>query len=138
MATFVEKISNTAEVVEDLLTKARKVAKGKTLTEAEIEPEWMRCYGMIARRTRDDKDFGLSRYPYEQGPSVGAFNGGFFAHREWPLRKAIEKHNSMRAVYEYEANYINTTGYWLAFHESAIALRGEALEDKNGRQGSEV
>lgn len=34
----------------------------------------------------------------------------------------------MRAVSEYEAKYINSTGYWLAFHESAIELRSEQVK----------
>ena len=43
--------------------------------EAGIDPLCIAIYAAIARRCRDNKDFGLSRYPYEQGPSVGAFTG---------------------------------------------------------------
>jgi len=119
------------ETAEDILSKAQDVAKGKSLAEAGIDGKWMRAYATIAKRCRDDKDFGLTRYPYEQGPSVGAFTGGFFEHREWPLRKAMESHKSMRAVFEYEANYTNAAGYWMAFHEAALSLRQDELEEKN-------
>lgn len=126
MATF----NNSLSTVDELIVKAKEVTKGKSLAEAGIELEWMRSYGRIARRCRDDKDFGLTRYPYEQGPSVGAFIGGFFEHREWTLRKGMEKHQSLRPVCEYESNYINAAGYWMAFHEAAIALRQESIADK--------
>lgn len=123
--------STSAALVDELLLKGKEVSKGKSLAEAEIEPKWMSAYGVIARRCRDDKDFSLSRYPYEQGPSVSAFSGGFFEHREWPVRRAMEKHNSMRPVFEFEANYTNAAGYWMAFNKSAMALRHEAMEDKD-------
>lgn len=106
------------------------MAKGKSLSEAKIDVGWMRDYGQVARRCRDDKYFGLTRYPYEQGQSVGAFTGGFFEHREWPLRKGMEKHQSMRPVCEYEANYVNAAGFWMSVHASAIALRQECIQEK--------
>lgn len=117
-------------MADELLSKTKLVAKGKSISEAEIEMKWVHAYATIARRCRDDKDFGLSRYPYEQGPSVSAFTGGFFEHREWPIRKAMEAHKSMRAVFEYEANYTNASGYWMAFNQAAISLRQEAQEQK--------
>ena len=97
---------------------------------------------------------GLSIHPHrwgclcynEQGPTVGAFTGGFFEHREWPIRRGLEKYISLRPgeeicevirfvleygpVFEYEANYINAAGYWMSFHEAAISLRQEALQEK--------
>lgn len=90
----------------------------------------MRAYGVVARRCRDDKYFGLTRYPYEQGPSLAAFAGGFFEHRGCSLRRAIEKHNRMRPLFEYEANYTNSAGYWMAFSEAAMSLRHESVEEK--------
>eukprot|EP00737_Agarophyton_chilense_P004284 gb/GEZJ01005313.1/.p3 GENE.gb/GEZJ01005313.1/~~gb/GEZJ01005313.1/.p3 ORF type:complete len:110 (+),score=14.03 gb/GEZJ01005313.1/:94-423(+) len=78
----------------------------------------------------DDKNFGLSRYPYEQGPTVGTFTSGFFEHREWPLRKGLEKHSSLRPVREYEDNYVNAAGYCMDLHESSISLRQEAIDEK--------
>ena len=121
---------NSLDELMKLLTNGKKVANGATMEDAEIDAEWMTAYARIARRCRDDKDFGLSRYPYEQGPTVSAFTGGFFVHREWPPRKYMEKHNSLRPVAEYECNYISAAGYWMAFHESAIALRQQALMEK--------
>lgn len=117
--------------MEELLAKAKLVAKGKTLEEAEIDSDWLMAYAAVARRCRDDRELRLTRWPYEQGDSVSAFTGGFFEHREWPPRKQLEKHSSMRAVYEYEANYINSSGYWMSFHQAAICLRQEAIEDKD-------
>lgn len=43
----------------------------------------------------------------------------------------MEVHKSMRAVLEYEANYTNASGYWMSFHQAAIALRQEAQEQKS-------
>ena len=126
MANFAASVQN----VDELLVKAKFVAKGNIMQEANIDLAWMRGYGSIARRARDDREFGLTRYPYEQGPTVGAFAGGFFEHREWPIRRGLEKHNSLRPVLEYEANSINAAGYWMSFHEAAISLRHEALQEK--------
>ena len=117
----------SAEEVDKLLEKARKVAKGSSLADADIEPAWMHVYAQIAHRARDDREFGLTRYPYEAGPAVGAFVGGFFEYKDWPLRRGLEGQQSMHAVMEYETNYINAAGFWMAFHEAAISLRQEAL-----------
>lgn len=62
----------------------------------------------------------MTRYPYEAGTPVNAFVGGFFDQREWPLRKNMEKQESLRAIDSYEDKYIKIAGYWGAFHESAI------------------
>jgi hypothetical protein len=113
--------------VESFLAKARKVAKGDTLEAAGIEHFWLSAYATIARRCRDDREFGVSRYPYEQGPGVGPFSGGFFEHREWPVRRGMERHPSLRPICEYESNYVNAAGYWLSFNQSALALRDECL-----------
>ena len=113
--------------VPKLLSKSKKVAGGASLEEAEIELEWMTTYATIARRYRDEREVGLSWYPYEQGPSFDAFGGGFFEREEWPFRKGLEKHASRRPISEYEANYINTAGYWMDFHQTAISLRQQAL-----------
>ena len=37
----------------------------------------------------------------------------------------------MRLVALYECNYINSAGYWVAFHESATHLRKEMLAENN-------
>lgn len=42
----------------------------------------------------------------------------------------MDKNQSLRPVCEYEANYINSAGYWMAFHEAVIALRNEAIREK--------
>ena len=65
---------------------------------------------------------------------MAAFACGFFEHREWPLRKNMEKHESPRAVAEYGTNYINSAGYWMAFHEAALDLRQEMLEEKKDEE----
>lgn len=124
----------SVEEVDELLEKARKVAKGSSLADADIYTACMHAYAKIARRSRDDREFGLTRYPYEAGVSVGAFVGGFFEHKDWPLRRGLEGHQSMRAVMLYETNYINAAGFWMAFHESAIALRQEALSGGNDEE----
>ena len=62
--------SDSRKLVDELLTKAKEVVKGKSLAEAGIDVKWVRCYGVISRRCRDDKDFGITSYPYEQGHGV--------------------------------------------------------------------
>ena len=114
---------------DQLLKKAQKLGTGADLESVGIELEWLTVYARIARRFRDDKDFGLSRYPYEQSSAVGAFQGGFFGHREWPERRAMERFASLRPLYEYEAHYINAVGYWITFHQAAISLREETMSD---------
>lgn len=117
--------------MEQLLSKAKLMAKGKTLDEAGIYSDWLLAYGAVARRFRDDRGMRLTRCPYEQGDSVSAFTKGFFEHLEWPPRKPLKIHSSMSAVYECESNYINASRYWRSFHQAAICLRQEAIEDMN-------
>ena len=126
--------ANNRKLVQELLDRAREVSKGKTISEVGINPSYIAAYGAIARRCRDDKDFGVTPYPYEQCPGVAALTGGFFEHRDWPLRKHMERHNSLRAVYEYEANYINSAGYWMSFHEAALDLRSDSIEEKKDNE----
>jgi hypothetical protein len=55
--------------MEELLRMSKKVKRGATLEEAEIDGIWLTAYAKIARRCRDDKDLGISRYPYEPAPA---------------------------------------------------------------------
>ena len=128
--------SDSRKLVNELLTKAKEVANGKSLAEGGIEVKWVLSYGVIARRCREDKDFGVTPYPNDQGDGVVAFASEFFEHREWPPCKNMEKHQSLRAVAEYEANYINSAGHWMAFHEAALDLRQEMLEEKNEEEAN--
>jgi hypothetical protein len=74
------------------------------MEEADIGYEWMAAYATITRRCRDDKDFGFSRYPYEQGPRVGQFNGGYAEHLngqsagEWNDTEVFAPSTSMRRI----------------------------------------
>jgi hypothetical protein len=56
--------SSSAERMEELITKSKKVRCGATLEEAEIDGSWLTAYAAIARQCRDDKDLGMSGYPY--------------------------------------------------------------------------
>lgn len=62
---------------------------------------------------------------------MSAFFGGFFEHRDWPIRRALGAHESMRAVIDYEAKYVNVAGYWCTFNQAAIGLRQEASKEGN-------
>ena len=42
----------------------------------------------------------------------------------------MEKHNSIRPVAEYKCNYISAASTRMSFHEPAIALRQQALLEK--------
>jgi hypothetical protein len=120
--------SDSIQSMENLLRKSKKVKRGATLEEAEIDGAWLTAYANIARRCRDDKDLGVSRYPYELAPGVSLFSGGYFEHREWAIRRGMERHPSLRPLFEYEAHYLNSAGYWMSFSSAAMALRGEALK----------
>lgn len=59
-----QKFAESRTLLADIIAKARKVSKGKSL-EAGIETSWLRTYGIIARRCRDDKDFRINPFPFE-------------------------------------------------------------------------
>jgi hypothetical protein len=59
---------------------------------------------------------------------VSPFSGGYFEHREWAIRRGIERQPSLRPLFEYEAHNTNSAGYWMSFSSAAMALRGEALK----------
>lgn len=61
---------NSVALSDDLLTKARKIAKGATLADSGIAEIWVEYYAQIAERSDPSRCFGLSRYPYEAGPAV--------------------------------------------------------------------
>jgi hypothetical protein len=87
--------SDSIDETEKLLVKTKKVKKGSTLEEARVEGAWLTAYAQIARRYRDDRDFGVTRFPYELGPGVNPFAGGYFEHREWPISRGMERHASL-------------------------------------------
>jgi hypothetical protein len=113
--------------VERTLRLCRKLAKGEDPEDVGFARELVTSYGRVARRVRDDTDMGLSRYPHEAAPGVSPFTGGYFAHPEWPVRRGLPRHASLRALAEHESNYVNATGYWLSFSEAALALRDEEI-----------
>jgi hypothetical protein len=110
------------------------------IEEAEIDGAWLTAYAKIARKCRDDKDLGVSRYPSELAPGVSPFSGGYFEHREWAIRRGMERHPSLRPLFEYKAHYMKSAGYWMSFSSTAMALRGEALklEGTTGVEGAEM
>lgn len=85
-------LSDARKLVNELLTKANEVSKGKSIDAAGIDWKGVRSYKFIARPCRDEKEFGVTPYPYEEGNDVVAFPGGLFEHRQWPQCKNIEKH----------------------------------------------
>jgi hypothetical protein len=98
------------------------------LEEAEIDGAWLTAYAKIARGCRDDKDLGVSRYPYELAPGVSPFSGSYFVRLEWAIRRGTERHPNLRPLFEYEAHYATSERYWMSFSSTAMALRGEALK----------
>ena len=72
--------SDSGQLVNELLNKAKEVAKGKSLAEAGVDVKRVRSYGVIVRRCRDEKDFGVTPCPYEEGHGVAASGAGFFEH----------------------------------------------------------
>lgn len=131
--------SNSKATADQVLAKAKKVAKGATLADAGIDHGWMTTYASVAQRLDVDRRYGLTRYPYEPGPAMMAFVGGYFDHREWPPRKQLlESQRSMRPVAEYEAKYVNAAGYWCSFHQSAIDLRDTAIDEKKKEEAERL
>jgi hypothetical protein len=120
--------SDSIQSMEELLRKSKKVKRGATLEEAEIDGAWLTAYAKIDRRCRDDKDLGVSRYPYELAPGLSPFSGGYFEHREWAIRRGMERHPILRPLFEYEAHDMKSAGYWMSFSSAVMALRGEALK----------
>jgi hypothetical protein len=131
MALFSDSVPRMGE----LISKSKKVRRGATLEEAEIDDSWLTTYATIARRCHDDKYLGVSRYPYELPPGLNPLAGGFFEHRQWAIRRGMERHSSLRPLYE--AHYTNTPGYWTSFSVAATALRGEVLRTE-GAEGNEA
>lgn len=82
-----------------LVNKAKMVAKGKTLTEAGIDPLWIRTYGKIARRCNYNQSYRLERYPYSARKVVSDFMGGFFNNKTWTLHHDLKSHASMRPLW---------------------------------------
>jgi hypothetical protein len=103
--------SDSVQRMEELISNSKKVRRGATLEEAEIDGSWLTTYATIARRCRGDKDLGVSRYPYELPPRVNQFAGGFFEHREWAIRRGMERHSSLRPLYQDESHYTNAARY---------------------------
>jgi hypothetical protein len=133
-------ISDSIQLMEELLRKSKNVKRGAKLEVAEIDGAWLTAYAKIARRCRDDEDLSVSRYPYELAPGVSPFSGAYFEHREWAIRRGMERHPSLRLLYEYEAHYMNSAVHWMSFSSAAMALRGEALklEDTTGVEEAEM
>jgi hypothetical protein len=44
-----QSLSNRTEILNELLRKAKKVRKGASLAEAEIDAAWLTTYAAIAR-----------------------------------------------------------------------------------------
>jgi hypothetical protein len=122
-----EHLRGRSAEVERTLRLCRKIAKGEDPEDVGFARELVTSYGRVARRVRDDRDMGLSRYPYEAASGASPYTGGYFAHPEWPVRRGLSRHASLRALAEYEANYVTATGYWLNFSEAALALRDEEI-----------
>jgi hypothetical protein len=55
--------SDSIQSIEELLRKSKKMKRGATLKEANVGIAWLTAHVRIARRCRDDKDLGVSRYP---------------------------------------------------------------------------
>jgi hypothetical protein len=91
--------SDSLQLLEELLRKSMKVKRKATLGEADMDSAWLTEFALIARRCRDDKILGTSRYPYKLSPGVSPCPGGYFEHREWAVRRGMERHPSLRLLF---------------------------------------
>jgi hypothetical protein len=80
------------------------------LKEADVDDAWLAAYARIARRCRDDKDIGVTRYSYELAPGGSPFSGN-----EWAISLGIVWHPSLRLL-------------CMRFLSAPLDLRGEALK----------
>jgi hypothetical protein len=96
--------------MKEVLRKTKKVKRGFTLKEADVDGAWLTAYARIARRCRDEKDMGVTRYPYELAPGVSPFSGN-----EWAICRGMVWHPSLRLL-------------WMSFSSAPLDLRGEALK----------
>jgi hypothetical protein len=96
--------------MKEVLRKIKKAKRGATLEEAGVDGAWLAAYARIARRCRDDKDMGVSRYPYELAPGVSPFSSN-----EWAICRGMVWHPSLRLL-------------WMGFLSAPLNLRGEALK----------
>jgi hypothetical protein len=119
--------SDSIQLMGELLRKSKK-KKWATLEEADIDGPWLTAYSRLARRSRDHKDLGVGRYPYDRDPGVSPFAGGYIELRDLAILRSIERHPSQSPLFEYEAHYMNSAGYWMTFSAAAMILRGEALK----------
>lgn len=71
----------------------------------------------------------MNSYPLETGLSIGAIMGGLFDHKESFVRKAFEKHLIMNEMCEYEVKYVDTAIYRASFHQAAIDIRRENIDE---------
>ena len=121
---FFEKSVSDAE---DLLTKTILVREGKTPTEAGIDMRFLEAFGLIAERVEREQRWKTRPYPFQAGGAACSYIGGFFDNKDWPLRMRLARQQSMFAVAEHEAKYVNAAGYWSVVVETAMKLRQEAL-----------
>jgi hypothetical protein len=96
--------------MKEVVRKTRKVKRGAILEEADVDGAWLTAYARIARRCRDDKDMGVTRYPYELAPGMSPFPGN-----EWLHHRGMVWHPSLRLL-------------WMSFSFACLDLRGEALK----------
>lgn len=72
--------SNSKQLADSLMEKAKLVARGETMVEAYTDLKWMTSYVKITQRSDQGRRYGLSCYPYEPRPSIDTFLRGFFDH----------------------------------------------------------
>jgi hypothetical protein len=104
--------------MKEVLRKTKKVKRGATLAEADVDGAWLIAYTRIARRCRDDKDMGVTHYPYELHPGVSPFSGN-----EWAICRGMVWHPSLRL-------------FWMSFSSAPLDLRVVALT-REGTTGVE-
>jgi hypothetical protein len=103
-------VFDSIQSMEQPLCKSKKVKRGATWDEADIDDTWLTALRTF-RRCRDDKNLGISCYPYEIAPGASPFAGGYFMHREWAIRLGMKRHTSFRPFYQYKANHSNSARY---------------------------
>jgi hypothetical protein len=96
--------------MKEFLCTTKKVKRETTLKEADFDGAWLTAYAQIARKCRDDKYIGITRYSCELAPGGSPFSGN-----EWAICRGMVWHPSLRLLL-------------MSFSSAPLYLLGEALK----------
>lgn len=76
------RFSTSLSDADELIKKAKKVAKGESMEDAGLDHVWLQTYAYISVRVSQDLEHGMRCHPYEVSRQVNPFTGFFFREQE--------------------------------------------------------